>query len=57
VSRSEHASPERALIQLKERLALSARALGREPRDAVRAVVFDAFLCSYYSEVPLEDGV
>lgn len=50
VSKAQQASPERALIQLKNRLALSARALGREPLEVVSATVLDAFLRSYYDE-------
>ena len=50
VSKAEQASPERALIQLKNRLAMSARSLGREPQEVVSAAVLDAFLCSYYDE-------
>jgi hypothetical protein len=47
--RADRSPPERVLIELKEALALTGRAPGREPeREIVRAVILHAFLSSYF---------
>lgn len=47
--KADRSPPERVLVELKDALALTARAHGREPeRDIVRAVILHAFLSSYF---------